>query len=163
MFVSSASSSSSVYSTPGHKDEAREFIFGIYIGILPPLMPVEQFVCMAYMWHLKGMFATEIYMVVWCFLNWYVLYYGVYMYTTLTKQWDIHVQWDSHIWSVIYVKYMYSDREVEPWYTYMHTPIHTYMHKYRNFYMHTFMSTYMHTYTFMHICLHTYLHACIHT
>ena len=52
----------SVYSTPGDMVDASKFICGIYIGILSPLMHIEQFEYMEYVtfqrhicgWHISS-------------------------------------------------------------------------------------------------------------
>ena len=47
---------SSVYSTPGHMLEVIEFMCGIFIGLLLPLIYVKKFAHVVHIWNLKGMF-----------------------------------------------------------------------------------------------------------
>ena len=64
--ASSSLASLSVYSTSGHMGDAIEFICGIYIAILPPLMHIKWFRHMVFMWHLNGIIVTGTYFaVVW--------------------------------------------------------------------------------------------------
>ena len=46
---------------PDTRFYACEVIFGMYIDILPPLMHIEQFWHVAYIWYLKGIFVAGIF------------------------------------------------------------------------------------------------------
>ena len=98
-------SSLSVHSTPGYTIEASEFACGIYIGLLLPLMDIEWFEDVSFMWHFMGIFVGGTkydYSITNKCCNlffWYVEECGICFWTTIAVQGNIYVQCGRHICS----------------------------------------------------------------
>ena len=109
-----------------------------------------------YSWHTHGNNIRSRYCC-FCVLAFMQNVMSVYKFSVMI---DSHLQCGSHIFSVTYAKYVYTDMVIETWYTCMYT--HTYMHKYILMYTclltHMCVSLYTCVYEYIHIRMHTYIY-----
>ena len=95
---------SPLYNTAGNMVYASEFSCGIYIGIFPPLIHIEQFGHLAYMWHLRGILVSGTYLIIWevavaagCILVNMGKYVGSMCLCSILAVWLIFAMWQWYL------------------------------------------------------------------
>ena len=131
---------------------------------------MNSFVCVAYMYHLRGMFGAGPYMAIIC---WHIYaHVRSICPCSIMSVWIIFLMWQTYLFSDIMCTVTWewrldthacSHRGIPAYvYSYMHTYIHTFMYVYIHIDMHT---TYMYpcTYVSMSVYIHTHMQTHMHT